>query len=233
MQAIDFVKRSLNADVGSISCYFGPNRSASIDLTRLLGLLHAKGNILYAIHDYGAAAKAFEDVVSLALGVEDGSSRDLVHFVLARLTASHPVPRNSHSSLLLTPEEALMTMQTCFGHADLLPGLLSFSTQVSRRAALSITSNALLSLAKILQDTFFLQGAIAAQVPTGFGVSEILALYYLSLSIQPSPSTCNNVGILLASIQQSAEGSRRHGGSTLALQYYEYGLKLDPTHAHL
>lgn len=221
------------ADVGNISCYFQTTRSGSVDLTRLLALLHAKGNILYALHDHAAAAKAFEEVLSLALGVEGGSSLDLVHFILNRLTASHPAPQKSPSPLLLTPEEALRTMQTCFGHVDYLPGLHSVSTQASRRAALSITSDALLTLAKILQDTLFLPGSTPARLPTGFGVSEILALYYLSLSIQPSPSTSNNVGILLVGIQQSADGSRQHAGAALALQYYQYGLNLDPKHAHL
>src|SRR5207253_1275154 len=82
-----------------------------------------------------------------------------------------------------------------------------------------------------------------------YGVREILALYYLSLSLQPSPSTANNVGILLASVQQAAPakhipvsssmprpsipGLVPGSGIALALAYYNYGLLLDSKHAHL
>ncbi|KAI8280846.1 putative UDP-N-acetylglucosamine--peptide N-acetylglucosaminyltransferase SEC [Colletotrichum sp. SAR11_240] len=81
--------------------------------------------------------------------------------------------------------------------------------------------------------------------PTGVG--DILALYYLSLSLQESPSTANNVGILLASVQQPAAamspgtlstqpnipGIPPGSGLSLALAYYNYGLLLDPKHVHL
>lgn len=81
------------------------------------------------------------------------------------------------------------------------------------------------------------------------GVGDILALYYLSLSLQPSPSTANNVGILLASVQQppshrslnlrdssmqqSIPGVVPGSGVALALAYYNYGLNLDSKHAHI
>ncbi|KAH0247989.1 UDP-N-ACETYLGLUCOSAMINE--peptide N-ACETYLGLUCOSAMINYLtransferase, partial [Aureobasidium melanogenum] len=81
------------------------------------------------------------------------------------------------------------------------------------------------------------------------GVREILALYYLSLSLQPSPSTANNVGILLAGVQQSVQpattfhsshafkqdipGVQPGSGIALALAYYNHGLMLDAGHAHL
>ena len=92
-------------------------------------------------------------------------------------------------------------------------------------------------------------GAAANAPRATSGVQEILALYYLSLSLQPSPSTANNVGILLASVQQSGRSrtnTRPHNlpshsipgvvpgsGVALALAYYDYGLKLDTRHAHL
>lgn len=81
------------------------------------------------------------------------------------------------------------------------------------------------------------------------GTRDILALYYLSLSLQPSPSTANNVGILLASVQSNAQqrlapddsirqmpripGVVPESGIGLALAYYNYGLHLDKKHAHL
>lgn len=91
-------------------------------------------------------------------------------------------------------------------------------------------ANALLNLAKILQD-----GINSGQpnrvvmfrssAPTFY---DILALYLLSLSLNPSASTSNNIGILLNSI--SAD---KNSVKTLALAYYRYGLSLDPNHPHL
>src|SRR5690606_35581078 len=68
-----------------------------------------------------------------------------------------------------------------------------------------------------------------------------------SLSLHPSPSTANNVGILLANVQQvNPDPSRARqptpinipnvvpgSGVELALQYYYFGLNLDKNHAHL
>ncbi|RNJ54972.1 hypothetical protein D7B24_009154 [Verticillium nonalfalfae] len=82
------------------------------------------------------------------------------------------------------------------------------------------------------------------------GINDILALYYLSLSLQESPSTANNVGILLASVQQAPSTTSQFmvsnrlqasgipgilpgSGLALALSYYNYGLSLDPKHVHL
>jgi tetratricopeptide (TPR) repeat protein len=119
---------------------------------------------------------------------------------------------------------------------------------MSRKAAISTTSNCLLSLAKIYQDAMT-SSAPTANSKTTTGVRDILALYYLSLSLQPSPSTANNVGILLASIQQAGvtcapqtagesqlpdiPGVVPGSGIALALAYYNYGLNLDSRHAHL
>jgi tetratricopeptide (TPR) repeat protein len=120
---------------------------------------------------------------------------------------------------------------------------------MARKAAISTTSNSLLSLAKIFQDGMATNSPKAAAFQSNYGVREILALYYLSLALQPSPSTANNVGILLASVQQSAPskhipvsnvlyrpqvpGLVPGSGIALALAYYHYGLQLDNRHAHL
>jgi len=128
-----------------------------------------------------------------------------------------------------------------------LPGLEFVPSKIAHRAAVSTTSNSLLSLAKIYQD------GLCAQTPKRSGQTagtrEILALYYLSLSLQPSPSTANNVGILLASVQHASPiqvmpqqmqnrvfnytGVVPGSGIALALAYYNYGLNLDGKHAHL
>ncbi|KAI8804151.1 hypothetical protein BJ742DRAFT_713483, partial [Cladochytrium replicatum] len=72
----------------------------------------------------------------------------------------------------------------------------------------STTSSILQTLAKIYQDAN--QPHIA------------VSFYYLSLSVHPTANTCNNLGILLA--QQRLNES---------IQWYEFGLSLDPSHVHL
>ncbi len=139
-----------------------------------------------------------------------------------------------------------------------------------------VTSNALLNLAKIFQDGLNSSGAnlnggngnnnianvdsacaqshnnicnlcfIDYRVPTHY---DILLLYYLSLVLNPSPSTANNIGILISSMsvlpeKQFATGlnSNSNGNDVnnryglikqLALEYYKYGLSIDPNHPHL
>ena len=71
-----------------------------------------------------------------------------------------------------------------------------------------VTSAHLQTLAKIYQDDYYDNLAIE--------------LYYLSLKLYPTPSSCNNLGIILA--QQRLEES---------IQWYELGLSLDLKHVHL
>ncbi|KAM0793060.1 hypothetical protein ACM66B_000546 [Microbotryomycetes sp. NB124-2] len=102
------------------------------------------------------------------------------------------------------------------------------------------TSTMLLTLAKILQDNI----GTASNVSLG-GIppssSLLLPLYYLALSLYPSPSTCNNLGILLSTmnattvVQSDQPGQPPYllTGQNLAHLYYETGLRLDPKHPHL
>jgi len=118
----------------------------------------------------------------------------------------------SSEAILLLPKTALRTAQLVFPQQKTLPGLLEVTEGQPRRAAVAVTSNCLLSLAKIYQD-----GVSAGSGPPLSehhstrpqppSVQDILALYYLSLSLQPSPSTANNVGILLASVQPQAQAA--------------------------
>lgn len=151
--------------------------------------------------------------------------------------------------VLLAPEAAEQTKELVFPPNGDLPGLVDIAGEAPRNAAASIVSSSLLSLAKIYQDGMSAGGATATGPRVSSGVQDILALYYLSLSIQPSPSTANNVGILLASVQQMTPSSRftatsrtentsipgvaPGSGVALALAYYQYGLRIDPRHAHL
>ncbi|KAF3938644.1 hypothetical protein ABW19_dt0204257 [Dactylella cylindrospora] len=222
---------------------------------RLLQLIHAKGNMLYSMGQNLQAAKAFEDAVLLGtqMSPEEGIE-GLIKGILQVLSSAveeaigmggSGVIRNSRDPLLLSPDRALRTSKLLFPPYGDLPGLKHVSVGPARKAAINTTSNSLLSLAKIYQD------AISAGKDVGktaSSVRDILALYYLSLALHPSPSTANNVGILLASVQQSSPlsviyplnnpvppipGLAPGSGVALALGYYYYGLQLDSRHAHL
>ncbi|KAL8953292.1 MAG: hypothetical protein Q9222_000858 [Ikaeria aurantiellina] len=226
------------------------------DNGRLLSLIHGKGNMLYALGDNAGAAKAFEDAILIGSGSRALGIRRLINQVLtAFLRGTDEAEKDFHNRsmpdepILLLPEVALRTSRLVFPPHGNLPGLDAVPTSVARRTGISIVSNSLLSLAKIYQDGMSSSGATAAGPRASSGVQEILALYYLSLSLQPSPSTANNVGILLASVQQPAAAKwsfltqevQRSGlpgvaagsGIALAFAYYHYGLSLDSNHAHL
>jgi tetratricopeptide (TPR) repeat protein len=224
------------------------------DNGRMLALVHAKGNMLYALGDIEEASKAFEDAVLIGAGRSVHRIQDLIskiHHVLALgggpFASPQSIPRSE--PLLLPPDMALQTSRLLFSKHGDLPGLQYVPVGMAKRAAISTTSNSLLSLAKIFQDGMASPIPIPSVSGTRSGVADILALYYLSLSLQPSPSTANNVGILLASVQQSAAhrvptlrndpmtpkipGIVPGSGVALALAYYNYGLILDSRHAHL
>ena len=224
---------------------------------RILQLIHHKGNMLYALGDNVGAAKAFETAVLIGVGRRIHGISGLIAVILEAVTRESTVNpiavedrMTSHEPVLLPPDKALQTARLCFTpHGD-LPGLRYIPTDSQpKKSAILTTSNSLLSLAKIFQDGMALNSPKASAYPTTCGVREILALYYLSLSLQPSPSTANNVGILLASVQQTVApkhpppstssqiplipGMIPGSGIALALGYYNYGLNLDSRHAHL
>jgi tetratricopeptide (TPR) repeat protein len=231
-----------------------------VDNGRILLLVHARGNMLYALKQVDRASQAFEEAVIISAGRKYGSVQALIRKIqtvlrprdasqASRADAATPL----NSPLLLAPDRAKHTSQLVFassgGH---LPGLRYIAEGSHRRAAVSTTSNALLSLAKIFQDAST-SGSGGPATPGALGqaagVGDILALYYLSLSLQESPSTANNVGILLAGVQQGSAvqlpvvdsamvqqqipGIVPGSGLSLALAYYKYGLQLDPKHVHL
>ena len=226
------------------------------DYGRMLALIHGKGNMLYSLGDNVGAAKAFEDAILIGAGKCYSGIRDLIKQIL-RVFSNRAYPDWAHCDenyladdpILLPPEMALETSHLVFPPNGLLPGLKEVANGLPKKAAVSIVSNSLLSLAKIYQDGMSSSGASANGPRATSGVQEILALYYLSLSLQPSPSTANNVGILLASVQQSNSSQANMASSrsqtpqipgvipgsgvALALAYYNYGLNLDSRHAHL
>ncbi|KAF8539529.1 glycosyl transferase family 41-domain-containing protein [Trichophaea hybrida] len=220
------------------------------DNGRMLALIHAKGNMLYTLGDNIGAAKAFEDAVLVAAGIQKGGIEALINKILVVLKAASEgvnlaelTPNPPQAPVLLPPDKAIQTARLVFPPDGGLPGLREVPLGAPLKAAVSTTSNSLLSLAKIFQDGMSSGGVAIGR--SGSNVKDILALYYLSLSLHASPSTANNVGILLASIQQgssipSGPSSHSHhpgtgpgAGVNLALLYYHYGLSLDNKHAHL
>lgn len=225
---------------------------------RVIALIHAKGNMLYALKDIDRATKSFEEAVLISAG---GGLRGIqslirrVQSVLAPAVVQGALRRDNLQSqtmgpLLLPPDRAKHTAQMVFAaaHGE-LPGLRHVPDGVPKKSAISTTSNSLLSLAKIFQDAMSNGGAFPSLLRQPSGIGDILALYYLSLSLSESPSTANNVGILLASVQQSGSTPQAQiletssappipgivpgSGLHLALMYYNYGLQLDSKHVHL
>lgn len=217
---------------------------------RLLALIHGKGNLKYAQGDNLGAAVAFEDAILLAAGDKKIGVRGLVEKIVNACVSTvdtHAAKRmlESHEPILLSPDRAQQVVQRMFAPSATLPGLRALTSTVAYKAAVSTTSSALLSLAKIYQDGL----CTRVQTQSSPSTREILALYYLSMSLQPSPSTANNVGILLAGVQTTSTvqvvpqqdqdrvyhftGMVPGDGVRLALQYYQYGLSLDGKHAHL
>ncbi|KAK3325735.1 glycosyl transferase family 41-domain-containing protein [Apodospora peruviana] len=224
---------------------------------RIILLIHAKGNMLYALKDIDRASEAFEEAVLISAGRQVKGVQSLIRRIQAVLAPRDPrmgptgnsIQRALSAPLLLPPERAKHTAQLVFSASSgQLPGLQYVGEGTHRKAVIATTSNSLLSLAKIFQDAMSNGGLTAGLIRQPAGVGDILALYYLSLSLQESPSTANNVGILLASVQQSSTqhitiadpmvastvpGIIPGTGLALALAYYNYGLSLDPKHVHL
>ncbi|KAI2464002.1 glycosyltransferase family 41 protein [Annulohypoxylon bovei var. microspora] len=221
---------------------------------RVIALIHAKGNMLYALKEIDRASEAFEEAVLISTGRKLKCIHSLIRRIQSVLSPVDPYGmEGQHSSptgpLLLPPERARRTAQLVFATHGELPGLRFVPDGAPKRSAISTTSNSLLSLAKIFQDAMSNGGSFPRLLRQPSGIGDILALYYLSLSLSESPSTANNVGILLASVQHSScapqfqmlesvniphiPGIAPGSGLALALAYYNYGLTLDSKHVHL
>ncbi|KAK2072538.1 hypothetical protein P8C59_006886 [Phyllachora maydis] len=214
-------------------------------------------NMLYALKDVNRASEAFEEAVLISTGKSVRDIWSLIRTIQQVLAPNNAdaIGRSSQqaaalTTLLLPPERAKNTAQLVFAsNGGQLPGLTHVPEGGHRKSAISTTSNSLLSLAKIFQDAMSSGGSDSGTMQRPAGVGDVLALYYLSLSLQESPSTANNMGILLASVPQCVPapslasvpetfGSNIPGivpgsGLALALAYYHYGLSLDPKHVHL
>jgi predicted O-linked N-acetylglucosamine transferase (SPINDLY family) len=247
------VTRSEERCIGSASSGYNIPPSEN---HRLLGLIHAKGNMLFGLGNHQGAAAAFEEAIMIATCRRQNGIKGLIRDILAGFADSQNCGYTSDQRsiskdpVLLFPNSALKTRFILFPRNGHLPGLEAVGRGQSLNAAIQTTSNSLLSLAKIYQDHLTNVGTCGG-TRAGAGPRDILALYYLSLSLLPSPSTANNVGILLATVQQTVPqhlalessasakqvlnipGVVPGSGVHLALEYYNFGLNIDKRHAHL
>lgn len=250
--AFEMTRNEIQAIQYNSSCYSIP----ASENGRLLALIHAKGNMLFALGDHQGAAAAFEEAIMVATGRCQNGIKGLIRDILSAFVhdqnRGNPTEYKiiSKDPVLLFPQHALDTRFMLFPRNGNLPGLEFVRQGGPQNAAIQTTSNSLLSLAKIYQDHLSVSGTSTGP-RAATGPRDILALYYLSLSLLPSPSTANNVGILLATVQQTVPPHLALNSSTsakqvlnipgvipgsgvhLALEYYNYGLNLDKRHAHL
>ncbi|KAF9307134.1 hypothetical protein BGZ74_010625 [Mortierella antarctica] len=163
--------------------------------------------------------------------------------------------------LLLRPDEALQVTQVVFQETGgVLPGLAALAATCSEggvtqggvntglwQQANQTTSTVLLTLAKLYQD-FLDQPAKAKELsgPDQFmpTISMLLPMYYLSLALIPPtakifsyPPPAQPVQLQVQAnglvIPAPATPIYPVTGQALALQFYNYGLQLDPRHPHL
>ncbi|KAJ2519549.1 hypothetical protein GGI11_002541, partial [Coemansia sp. RSA 2049] len=267
LQLCELVDRSLRVreepsqgGSGTIIKYQVPEKQ----LSRLQSLLYSEGNLRFSLGDISGARREYEKAMEVVLGgytlddiivriayigAQEGTNQLFHQQLNNQQPPSHNLSVKSLPLTLLAPESAVRIMQFLFPETHgVLPGFVALSNKIIGAAtqtngtatsqlqqANQVASNLLLTLAKMHQDN-----AVVAQP-----LSIVLPLYYLSLSLWPSPSTCNNLGIILSSIpspstptvvpslQGGGQEAQAPMGSALAMRYYTHGLSLDSRHPHL
>ncbi|KAJ1643829.1 hypothetical protein LPJ64_004436 [Coemansia asiatica] len=221
-------------------------------LSRLQSLLYSEGNLRLTLGDVAGGRREYEKAIEVVLGgqlrlqdavvrIAYAGAHDGVNQMFQAQQGGGQQMRpsaykfNSLPLTLLTPENAARVLLALFpATRGVLPGFTGLGAAQLQQAN-QVSSNVLLALAKLYQDH-----ALVAQPLT-----VVLPLYYLALALAPSPSTCNNLGIILSAIPSpptstlvpSLQGGRQAAqapmGVALALQYYTHGLQLDARHPHL
>ncbi|GAA5799558.1 hypothetical protein HPULCUR_004974 [Helicostylum pulchrum] len=222
---------------------FFASKSSAIQvhqLPRLLNLFYAKGNLKYALGDILGAQKEYEKGLELAFG---GITLNTICNLLV-FACNNNNNATEDTIVLLLPEQAVRILHVLFPATEgVLPGLTGTSQETIQQTN-QTTSTLLLTLAKLFQDMMNPTTTALANATTKGGtpqLSSLLPLYYLSLALHPSPSTTNNLGIILSNISVAVAGSavtlgpapQPLTGTMLAMRYYIYGLQLDPRHPHL
>lgn len=217
------------------------HRLPTVQMPRFLGLLYIKGNMCFALNRAEDARIEYEKALQLMFG--GMSIMEVIQRILVLHTHSpNPVPRldellrfevSQYAPILVDPDICMQVAGRVFPDSGgVLPGLASLPRPTDNRqqspftTANNTVSAIILTLAKLYQDAS----------PSAQPLSMLLPLYYLSMSLCPSPSTCNNLGILLCNIPAPPPTpAQLHppSGSALALQYYTRGLQIDNRHPHL
>ncbi|KAJ0292876.1 hypothetical protein COL922a_014216, partial [Colletotrichum nupharicola] len=90
----------------------------------MLALAHAKGNMLYALGDYVAAATAFEDAILISAGRRRHGIQSLIKQVFAAFSqGSHSDRFDPQETILLYPDKALQTSKLVFAPCGTPPGI--------------------------------------------------------------------------------------------------------------
>ncbi|KAJ2909386.1 hypothetical protein GGI21_001935, partial [Coemansia aciculifera] len=233
-------------------------------LSRLQSLLYSEGNLRFALGDVAGARREYEKAMEAVLGgyrldevvvrvasigAQEGINQMFHQQLNQQLPPSHGLSIDNLPLTLLVPENAAGILHVIFPETHgVLPGFVGLSSATTAAVASSkaasssplqqanhVASNLMLQLAKLHQDH-----AVVAQPLT-----IVLPLYYMSLALEASPSTCNNLGIILSaipspptatlvpSLQGGQQAAQAPMGSALAMQYYTQGLGLDRRHPHL
>lgn len=96
----------------------------------------------------------------------------------------------------------------------------------------STTSTILMTLAKRLQDVSLTSSPLPnTTLSFRINTSLIVLLHYLAVSLSPTASAYNNLGVAISSLSSATRDALT--AKQIAKGYYEEGLRLDPNHPHL
>ncbi|KAI9315671.1 hypothetical protein BX666DRAFT_1839382, partial [Dichotomocladium elegans] len=246
-----------------------PKQLPAHQLPRLQNLFYAKGNLKYALGDIIGARREYEKGLELVFGGINlvGIANNIAlacgsRAVIEATQYGKILEPSALPLVLLQPEQAIRIIHIAFPQSGgVLPGLVGLTASAAGKEggsalqqANQTTSTIMLTLAKLFQDmmspsTPAIAAAAAAAAASADGkgsptMSLLLPLYYISLALHPSPSTANNLGIILSNINGASatmavtlpnaqQPQQPVTGTMLAMQYYMYGLQLDPRHPHL
>ncbi|KAJ1837754.1 hypothetical protein LPJ73_007294, partial [Coemansia sp. RSA 2703] len=208
---------------------------AGKQLPRLQSLLYSAGNLRLALGDVPGARREYEKAADVALGGAMRLQDAVVRIAQAGADTQQPLDYNALPLTMLAPDAAARVLHVLFPATHgVLPGFAALAPAALTQAN-HVAANLLLALAKLHQD----HAAVARPLTV------VLPLYYAAHALAPSPSTCNNLGIILSaipsaptptrvpSVQGGTQAAQAPMGAALALQYYTHGLRLDARHPHL
>ncbi|KAI8868732.1 TPR-like protein [Ramicandelaber brevisporus] len=224
-------------------------------LPRLQNLFYQKGTILNALGQQQKAAREYEKAVETMLDGRTllGTLRAAADFGKQNGAFTFQRSQESEANLpvegyvngipislplvLFMPEHVTKLIRGLFPEGGgVLPGMPANNNNNNApgpapgsplQSCMHLTSTILLTLSKLYTDHGLVQNTQAVT----------FLLYYLCLAIVPSPSTCNNLGIMLCGIAtpmtQTQIPISASVGAALAMRFYYYGLTLNNKHPHL